>query len=204
MVQVMNETLELEAVSSLPNGKKDTAEDPTISPQTLVSQIERLVAISSTQQGNSLDLSSMIRSTVDRVVQDAVNKALQSQPTLASVRPPGVGVQGFEDTAMNHMGQNSVADSRISVISGLKHSLSDDVNSDVGEALERSATVSVHGSATSQSAERSDFVSQRLLSLWSDVLDLPEDSIEPNDSFFVSFTLCGLKHMLTHSENGWR
>jgi hypothetical protein len=186
MVQVMNETLDLGAGPNVPNARPHVAEDPAVSPQSLVSQLERLVAMSSTQQGNSMDFSSMIRSILDRAVQDAVNKALQSQPTLTVDKHSNIEDQVSKHTAVNPIGKKSVEDARITVMSGLRQPLADDAHSELAEIVEQSANVSVQGSVLSHDNERPDWVSQKLLSLWSEVLELSEDSIDSNDSFFVS------------------
>ena len=186
MVQVMNETLDLGTAPNIPNARRDAAEEPAVSPQSLASQLERLVAMSSIQQGNSMDFGYMIRSVLDRVVQDAVNKALQSQPTLTVDKNSDNEDQVSEATAVNSIGQEIVEDARITVASGLRHPRADDAHSELVEIVEQSANVSVKGSVLSHYGERPDRVSQKLLSLWSEVLDLSEDSIEPNDSFFVS------------------
>lgn len=186
MVQVMNETLDLGTAPNVPNARRHVAEDPAVSPQSLFSQLERLVAMSSTQQGNSMDFSSMIRSILDSAVQDAVNKALQSQPTLSADKQSDIEDQESKHTAVNPIGQNSVEDARITVMSNLGKARAEDARSEVAEIVEQSARVSVQGSVLSHDGKRPDWVSQKLLSLWSEVLELSEDSIESNDSFFVS------------------
>lgn len=204
MVQVMNETLDLGATPSVPDARRDVVGDPAVSSQSLVSQLERLVAMSSTQQGNSTDFGSMIRSILDRAVQDAVNKALQSQPTLTVDNHSDIEDQVSEATAVNPIGQNRVEDARITVISGLRQPRADYAHSELGEIVEQSTNISAHESVLSHDGERQDWVSQKLLSLWGEVLDLSEDSIEPNDSFFVGSIFPNTEQVLTNSEIGWR
>jgi hypothetical protein len=46
-----------------------------------------------------------------------------------------------------------------------------------------------------------DFVEKKLLTLWSDLLDMVEDSIGNDDSFFVSRTPCSVVNQLTRCSN---
>ena len=187
MVQIMKETLNLGAAPHVPNAKGDVAEEPVISSQPLLSQLERLAAMSSTQQDNSMNLSHMIRSIVDRAVQDAVKQALQGQPTLTVTNSTIIEDQVLEAVTIDPARQRSVKDVRTKLVNGYTHLRADGAHSECAEIVSQAADIPDPGDVQSGFGAQLDCVRQKLLSLWSEALDLSKDSIEPNDSFFVSF-----------------
>lgn len=193
MVQIMNETLTLGAAQQVPTARGHGVEEPVISSQPLLSQLERLVVMSSNQQDNSMDLSHMIQSIVDRVVQDAVKQALQGQ-TMPSVPNPTI----FEDQVskagvIHSTRQGSVKDARTKVADSYTCPRTEGAHSELAEIVELAAEIPDPAAVLSNGGAQPDCARRKLLSLWSEALDLSEDSIEPSDSFFVGFVFCNRK-----------
>jgi len=189
MAQIMKETLDLGAAPHVPNVRGDVAAEPTISSQPLLSRLERLVDMSSAQQDNSMDLGHMIRSIVDRAVQDAVKIALQGQPTLGVNNPTIIEDHVVDATGIDLARQGSVKVTRTEVVNGYIYPYTGGAHSDVPEMVNQAAEIPNPRAVLSDCNARLDCVRRKLLSLWSEALDLSEDSIEPNDSFFVSFLI---------------
>jgi hypothetical protein len=58
--------------------------------------------------------------------------------------------------------------------------------------------VAAAGVLATEALQSPDFVEKKLLGLWSELLDMVEDTIEKDDSFFVShFVACRLPFILT-------
>ncbi len=186
MVQIMKETLEVGAVPDLRNSRGCDAVDSVGPQQSLVSQLERLVAMNSNQQADSTDVGGMIHSIVDRMVQNAVSKALQTQSTLAADRGSDVEAHLSEFTKSNAHGQEILSNARIIAMNDSKEIHAVDAHSGLPDIVEQSIYISDKGIVGDRRGNRSDWVAQKLLSLWSEVLDLSQADIEANDNFFVS------------------
>jgi hypothetical protein len=176
MAQIMNETLDLETEAKSPTVKRDKAEKTASLPESLISELERLVAMSSNQNAKPTDVDFMLRS-----IQATVSKALQGPgASTREISSNGVEDEASEATAVNSTTHDSMDHSQLTTLTGIRQP-----NAKVVERQD-SIKVSAQSSILSHQDKSSEWVDQKLLSLWSEALDLSEDSIEPSDSFFVS------------------
>ncbi|KAE8868897.1 hypothetical protein PTNB73_03950 [Pyrenophora teres f. teres] len=141
------------------------------------------------------DLSSLIRSIVSEMVPQIVNQIvaqnkLPSETTTAAINQVTSQMAGMINRRTSQRGRQSIdggsiraGSTRAASIRSRRMSVASNAESRIQTAADMVATIGVLATETS-SKVAPDFVEKKLLNLWSELLEMVEETIEQDDSFF--------------------
>jgi len=141
------------------------------------------------------DLSSLIRSIVSEMVPQIVNQIvaqnkLPAETTTAAINQVTSQMAGMIHRRTSQRGRQSIdggsiraGSTRAASIHSRRMSVASNAESRIQTAADMVATIGVLATETS-SKVAPDFVEKKLLNLWSELLEMVEETIEQDDSFF--------------------
>ncbi|KAI0578153.1 Nonribosomal peptide synthase [Pyrenophora tritici-repentis] len=141
------------------------------------------------------DLSSLIRSIVSEMVPQIVNQIvaqnkLPAETTTAAINQVTSQMAGMINRRTSQRGRQSIdggstraGSTRAASIRSRRMSVASNAESRIQTAADMVATIGVLATETS-SKVTPDFVEKKLLNLWSELLEMVEETIEQDDSFF--------------------
>jgi non-ribosomal peptide synthase protein (TIGR01720 family) len=151
------------------------------------------------------DWNNIIKSIVSEMVPQIVDQMLSKnklapQPATATVDNMTNQMVGMltRKASQSMRGRPNFAET--GSIRSRRMSVASDTESRINIAADMVAAAGVMATEALKSVPP-DFVEKKLLTLWSDLLDMVEDSIGNDDSFFVSRTPCSVVNQLTRCSN---
>ncbi|KAJ4350472.1 uncharacterized protein N0V89_009093 [Didymosphaeria variabile] len=147
------------------------------------------------------DMTNLIRSIISEMVPQIVSQVMEknklppiaTQSTVSEMTNQMAGMIARRASQSNrgrHLETSSIRSRRMSTTSMRSRRMS--AASDTGSRIQTAADMVAAAGVMATEALKSvppDFVEKKLLVLWSDLLDMVEDSIDKDDSFFVSIPI---------------